>query len=179
VKGKSSIVVVVALLGAACGSGVREFLLGPSSVPAGGTAAVVVAASPSPTPPAPTPTPWAEVSTPPEGGEDIPANDAPVARVGARVYFVECGGVEVPGSEDAAEAPVGCRLHMDSTARDAANQPTRAQGEPRWSLSTPGLVAGGTLSDYTPVFTIRQAGVLTLNVEIDGVRSNDVVVSLK
>ncbi len=172
------VVVGAGLLAAACGPGLREFLLGPSRVPETMTTAAVMAPptpSPAPSPVEPSAMP---APTPPDDG-DFPENDAPVVRVNARVYFVECGGVEVPGSEDATEAPVGCRLHMDCTPRDAANEPTRAAGEPRWQLSDPGLVAGGNLSDYAPVFTIKREGVLTLAVAIDGVRSNSVAVVLK
>ncbi len=171
------VVVGAGLLAVACGPGLREFLLGPSRVPDTTTVAAVTAQTPAPSPPSPIEPSPVPVPTPEDG--DFPENNAPVVRVNARVYFVECGGVEVPGSEEATEAPVGCRLHMDCTPRDAANQPTRAVGEPRWSLSDPGLVAGGGLSDYTPVFTIKREGALTLVVEIDGVRSNTVSVALK
>jgi hypothetical protein len=116
----------------------------------------------------PTPTPR------PDTGEDIPDNDAPVVKVGAKVFFIECDGVPVFGSENATEAAVGCRLHLDCTPKDAANKPTRAKGEPLWYLSNPSLVSGGNRSDYTPTFDIRQAGRLTLYVVIDGIRSNDV-----
>ena len=163
----------LAIATSACGPGVREFLLGPTRTPAPTAtpaAAPVAAATPEPTP-----SPVAPNPGPLEGGEDIPQNGAAVVRVGARVFFVECGGVEVPGSEDATVAQVGCRLHMDSTARDAANQPTRAQGTPYWHLSDPGLVSGPRI-DYTPAFTIRNTGDLALSMEVDGVRSNEVVV---
>lgn len=99
--------------------------------------------------------------------------------MGVKVFFVECDGVEVPGSENASEAAVGCRLHMDCTTRDGGNQPTRAKGQPSWYLSNPNLVAGGQRTDYTPVFTIQRAGALTLSVEIDGVRSNEVTVRFR
>jgi hypothetical protein len=159
-----------------CSEGVKEFLFGPSDTPPPPLqTASVPGPSPSPVEPVPTPTPYP--TPPPDTGEDIPDNDSPVAKVGAKVFFIECDGAIVPGSENTAEAPVGCRLHMDCTAKDEANNPTRAQGTPQWSLSNPQLVSGGRLSgDYTPTFDIRQEGTLTLNVLIDGVRSNDVTI---
>ena len=169
----------LALFSVACSPEVKEFLLGPSAV---ATPAPAPVATPSPTPPppvapvaaAPEPTPWP--TPPPEPGEDIPNNDAPVVKVGAKVFFVECDGVEMPDSENATEAPVGCRLHMDCTAKDAANQPTRAKRSPYWTLSNPELVTGGSRADYTPVFMIKSPGELTLHVDIDGVRSNAVTI---
>jgi hypothetical protein len=165
-----------ALAASGCSEGVKEFLFGPSDTPAppAQTASVPVP-SPSPVAPLPTPTPY---PTPrPDTGEDIPDNDSPVAKVGAKVFFIECDNVPIPGSENASEAQVGCRLHMDCTAKDAANNPTRAQGAPHWYLSDPRLVSGGRLSgDYTPTFIIQQEGTLTLYVVIDSVRSNDVTI---
>lgn len=165
------------LLSAGCKADVREFLFGPTA-----STRPPSAAPPSPTPepvafmPTPTTMPAPEPSPSPNG-EFFPDNDNDVTRVGAGVYFIECDGIEIPDSGGAAEAPVGCRLHMDCTPRDANNKPTRAKGEPYWYLSQPGLVSGGPLSgDYTPTFSILREGELTLHVVIDGVRSDDVVV---
>jgi hypothetical protein len=157
---------------------VKEFLFGPSDTPPpSALVASVPLPSPSPAAAVPTPTPY---PTPrPDTGEDIPDNEAPVAKVGAKVFFIECNGQDIPGTENAAEAPVGCRLHMDCTAKDAANNPTRAQGQPHWYLSDPQLVSGGRLNDYTPTFQIVGEGTLTLYVTIDGVRSNDVSVQFR
>jgi hypothetical protein len=165
-------IVAVALVAlAACeGDQWKDVLFGPSTK---------VGESPPPTtvPPAP-PLPAPPPALPDPGPEDdgFPRNTQPVAQVTARVYFIECGGAPVPNSDYATEAPVGCRLHLDCTPRDAYHQPTRAWGEPEWALSDPSLVKGGRADEYTPTFQIVRAGTLVANVVIDGVRSNNVVV---
>ena len=73
----------------------------------------------------------------PEGGgdgdgPDIPDNTDPVARLKAKVYFVECDGGPVPGT---GEAPVGCRVHLDVTPKDSSGRPTQAKGTPQWTYS--------------------------------------------
>jgi hypothetical protein len=132
--------------------------------------------SPSPSVPAEEPTPVPTASATPPADDPQP-NRQPVVRVGARVYFVECQGQIVSGW-DSTEAAVGCRLHMDCTPRDAADQPTQATGAPSWHLSDPGLVLGGDRNSYTPAFTVARPGRLSLYVEIDGVRSNTLDVRL-
>jgi len=162
----------ITLLGlSACGEGrLNDFLFGPTTatheVPSPAPTASPSPAPESPATPIPTP-------TPPDDGH--PDNTAAVAEVTGRVFFVECGGTEIPGSEYASEAPVGCRLHLDCTPRDAYHQPTRPRGGPAWSW-TNGLTAGGARGDYTPALTIQAPGTFTAHVEIDGVHSNVVVV---
>jgi hypothetical protein len=104
------------------------------------------------------------------GGEAPTTNRSPVARLNASVYFVECNGGAVPGTSRATEAPVGCRLHLDCTARDGSNQPTIPRGNPQWTYSNPGLVTGGN-SGFNPVLTIRGAGHMDIYAEVDGFRS--------
>jgi hypothetical protein len=132
------------------------------------------APAPAPTPrPAATPAP---PPPPPSGGggnePDIPNNGSPVTKVGAKVYLIECGGQQVPGSEHATETSVGCRVHLDATPKDAKNKPTRAKGTPDWSYSDPSLVKIGGQSPYNPVLTTMRSGTLSIYCEIDGVRSN-------
>jgi hypothetical protein len=104
------------------------------------------------------------------GGEPPTTNRSPVARLNASVYFVECNGAPVPGTSRADTAPVGCRLHLDCTARDGSNSPTIPRGNPQWTYSNPGLVSGGS-SGFNPVLTIRAAGHLDIYAEVDGFRS--------
>jgi len=104
------------------------------------------------------------------GGEPPTTNRSPVARLNASVYFVECDGAPVPGTGRATEAKVGCRLHLDCTARDGSNSPTIPRGNPQWTYSNPGLVTGGS-SGFNPVLTIRSAGHLDFYAEVDGFRS--------
>ena len=165
-----ALIAIVGLSGCAKGQ-LNDFLFGPSTT----SREVVPTPQPSATPP-PTPEPVPTMAPAPEPPDDgLPNNTAAVAEVTARVFFVECGSTHIPGSEYATEAPVGCRLHLDATPRDAYHQPTRPRGGPAWSW-TSGLTSGGSRSDYTPALAILQAGTFTANVAIDGVRSNDVVV---
>lgn len=140
-----------------------------------GPAPAPASPSPGPTPtPAPNPTP-----TPaPDPGGDIPNNTNPVARMGAKVFFVECGGQVVPNSEHATEAAIGCRIHLDVTAKDASNQPTRPRGTPRWTYENASIV---TIRDHpwNPVLTARAPGTVSCYAQVDGVTSNTVSVRLR
>lgn len=123
--------------------------------------------NPNPRPPA-TPVPGGDGGG--GGGEPPTTNRSPVARLNASVYFVECNGAPVPGTSRATEAPVGCRLHLDCTARDGSNSPTIPRGNPQWTYSNPGLATGGS-SGFNPVLTIRSAGRMDIYAEVDGFRS--------
>src|SRR5215510_4237842 len=69
-------------------------------------------APPSPTPvptpnPAPTPQPVPNPNpTPNPNPSHPPPSGGSVVRVGAKVYFIECGGDVVPDSENATSAPI-------------------------------------------------------------------------
>ncbi len=123
----------------------------------------------SPNAPAPGPTP--RPTAPPEdGGEPPVTNTSPVVKLNAHVYFVECNGAPVPGSAGADTAPVGCRLHLDCTARDSTNAPTVPRGNPQWTYSNPGLVSGSS-SGFNPTLLIKGGGRMDIYAEVDGVRS--------
>lgn len=151
---------------------------------------VVVVPIPVPTPnnPAPAPNPnnpnpQPPTNPPPDSGggipPDIPDNTAPVAKLGAKVYFVECNGAELPGSGGATEAPVGCRVHLDVTPKDANNKPTQAKGTPQWTFSNMGIISIPSTSGYTPAFIAKAPGTVTTYCETDGIRSNDVTIRLR
>ena len=152
---------------------------------------VVVVPVPVPAPNAPAPAPTANPNNPnpnnpapppePDGGipPDIPDNNAPVAKLGAKVYFVECNGAEVPGSGGAKEAEVGCRVHLDVTPKDANNKPTRTRGTPQWSFNNMGLISIPSTSGFNPAFIAMAPGTVTTWCEVDGVRSNDVTIRLR
>jgi hypothetical protein len=133
---------------------------------------------PSPSPPdAPAPNPNPRPTATPDsgggGGGGSPTNNtSPVARLNASVYFVECGGVPLPGTSRATTAPVGCRVHLDTTPRDASNAPTNPQGTPRWTYSNPGLISVAGSSPFNPVITAKGPGHVDVFAEVDGVRSN-------
>jgi hypothetical protein len=151
---------------------------------------VVPVPVPSPAAPAPNPTTPGNPSNPPPtnpeppdtgGGipPDIPDNTAPVAKLGAKVYFVECNGAELPGSGGASEAPVGCRVHLDVTPKDANNKPTRTRGTPQWTFSNMGIISIPSTSGFNPAFIAKAPGTVTTYCETDGIRSNDVTIRLR
>ncbi len=138
-------------------------------------------ANPAPTPPPTTPpgnpTPSPNPAPPPDngGGSDIPNNTNPVAKLTAKIYFVECQGQIHPSTI----APVGCRVHMDVTPTDASNRHTQARGTPRWTYSNTSIVRIGGNSPYNPVLDALAPGSLVAYCEVDGIRSNDVRVEIR
>lgn len=165
--------VVWTALGALTACNWHDALLGPSAVVQEARPTPV----PSPTPPGPQPAPIPEPSPegpPPDDGH-FPNNTNPVVSVTAKLYFVECSGQ--PQFQYQAEAPVGCRIHLDATPRDAKGEHTRARAAPAWYVNDPSLVRGSPGSDYTPTWAVVKAGVFVAYVVIDGVTSNDVVLT--
>lgn len=179
---------VVAVL-AACHTITEDLPSRPSSVDAPGSIPVVVVQLPVLTPTPPTvPSPSSPIAPSPNprptadpndgnsggggGGEAPTTNTAPVARLGASVYFVECGGAPVPGSGRSGTAPVGCRVHLDCTPKDASGSPTIPRGTPRWSFSNTGIIDIGSSNPFNPVITGRAAGCTDIFAEVDGVQSD-------
>ncbi|HLA79285.1 MAG TPA: hypothetical protein VJU18_17040 [Vicinamibacteria bacterium] len=141
---------------------------------------VIVVPVPIPTPANPTPTPPPDNSTPappPDngGGQDIPNNTNPVARLTAKIYFVECQGQIHPSTI----SPVGCRIHLDVTPTDASNRHTQARGTPQWTYSNTSIVRLGGNSPYNPVLDALAPGSLVAYCEVDGIRSNDVRIEIR
>jgi hypothetical protein len=96
-------------------------------------------------------------------------------RLGAKVFFVECNGREIPGSEGSTSAQIGCRIHYDVTPKDAQNQHTQVRETPRWTFSPAGIAGGvSSKTEYTPTVPATGGGTLTAYCEADGIRSNDV-----
>jgi hypothetical protein len=133
--------------------------------------------------PVPAPTPVVVEGPPPApnpgggggGGGQITDNQNPAVRLGAKVFFVECDGREIPGSEGSTEARIGCRIHYDVTPKDAQNQHTQVRETPRWTFSPAGIAGGvGGKTQFTPTISATGAGTLTAYCEADGIRSNDV-----
>jgi hypothetical protein len=157
------------------------------------TLPVVVVPVPVPTPNNPDPAPTTPTNpsnpsapsnpNPPDTGvgipPDIPDNQSPVTKLGAKVYFVECGGQEVPGSGGASEVQVGCRVHLDVTPKDASNRPTQVRHTPEWSFSNMGIISISSTSGFNPTFIAKARGDVTAYAEADGVRSNDVTVRIR
>ena len=179
---------IVVTMGTACHTITEELPTRPGPINVGG--GQPLAPPPPPTiiipVPAPTPTivegpPSAPAPGNPGGGGgggnngQIPTNTNPAVRLGAKVFFVECDGREIPGSEGSTSAPVGCRIHFDVTPKDAQNQHTQVREIPRWTFS-PSDIAGGVSgkTQFTPTISATGRGTLTAYCEADGVRSNDV-----
>lgn len=120
-------------------------------------------------------------SDPSDGGipPDIPDNTSPVTKLGAKVYFVECDGVPVPGSEGTNEAHVGCRVHLDVTPKDSSNKPTQVKQTPEWTFSNTSIIAVGGTTGFNPSFVAKAPGNVTAYAQADGVRSNDVNIRLR
>jgi hypothetical protein len=139
------------------------------------TTAPAPAPAPGPTTPVPpNPAPVPKPSTPPAN----PGNTGSTVRIGAKVYFIERNGQILPGTEHATQAQIGDRIHLDATAKDAQNLPTTTNGAPHWTYSSPGLVSvSAGPGDWTPVMLVKHAGVMSVYVEADGVRSNTVTIS--
>jgi hypothetical protein len=133
------------------------------------------APNPGNNPPPPTPTPESgdDGSDGDGDGEDIPNNRSPVAKVVAKVFFVECGDHISDGSLQGATAQVGCRVHLDVTAKDAGGKPTRARGGPDWHYSDSSAFTVSVKNPYTPVLEVKRRGSTRAWCTIDGVRSQD------
>lgn len=142
---------------------------------------VVVVPVPIPTPPPATPPPTAPPENtnpnPPSnpGQGDIPDNTNPVAKLTAKIFFVECYGQIVPYPP----APVNCRVHLDVTPTDSANRHTRAVGTPRWTFTNTHLFTLSGNSPYNPVLDVKAEGSVDCYAEVDGIRSNTVTVQIR
>ena len=108
--------------------------------------------APNPTPrPAPTARP--APTPPPTTTASSRTTTRRSTKLGVKVFFVECNGAMVPGSEHATSAQVGCRIHFDSTPKDAEQRPTRSRGTPSWSFNNMSLIKIGKTVDFTPTVT--------------------------
>ena len=149
-------------------------------------APLIVIPVPAPTPQAPDPNVPPRAPAPPAPAPNgnppgqIPTNTNPAVRLGAKVFFVECNGREIPGSEGATSADVGCRIHYDVTPKDARNEHTQVREIPRWTFS-PASIAGGVdgKTQFTPTINASGAGTLVAFCVADGIRSNDVVITFR
>jgi hypothetical protein len=120
----------------------------------------------TPTPaPGPTPTPAPTATPPPDSG---PENHNRVARIACSVYFVECNGEIVPGSHGASSAPVGCKVHLDATTKDASGEPTYR--EPSWVYSNPGMIDIFDRNPWNPSITAHGRHHQDVYAQADGVR---------
>jgi hypothetical protein len=186
--------IVVVAMGVACQTITEELPTRPGPINAGGGQQIAPPAPPVIVIPVPAPTPVVVNDPPPQnpapnnpapggggggGGvgpdDQIVNNNNPAVRLGAKVFFLECDGREVPGSEGSTQARIGCRVHFDVTPKDAQNAHTRVREVPRWTFSPAGIAGGvGGKTQFTPTIAATGAGTLTAYCEADGIRSNDV-----
>jgi hypothetical protein len=189
--------VVVGAMTVACHTITEELPNRPGPINVGGgqpitppPAPVIVIPVPAPTPvvveqpPAPAPNNPGNPGPPPPGGGNpggqIPTNTNPAVRLGAKVFFVECDGREIPGSEGSTEARIGCRVHFDVTPKDAQNAHTQVRQIPVWTFSPAGIAGGvGSKTEFTPTIPATGAGTLTAYAQADGIRSNDVRITFR
>ena len=182
---------VVVTLGVGCHTITEELPARPSPILVNGGVPLAPPPAPViviPAPSAPVPevverpsAPAPSNPTPGGGGGGVGPDDQIVnntntpVRLGAKVFFIECGGREIPGSEGATEAQIGCRVHFDVTPKDAANAHTRVRETPRWTFSPAGIAGGVSgKTQFTPTIAATGSGTLTAYCEADGLRSNDV-----
>jgi hypothetical protein len=154
----------------------------PVPVPTTGPPTTPLPTTPGPTNPTPKPpnNPNPNPNPTPKPPNNPGNTGGSTVRIGAKVYFVERNGQILEGSENATEALVGDRVHLDATAKDAQNLPTNTQGPPHWSYSSPSLVSvSGAPGDWTPVMLVKHPGVMSVYVEADGIRSNTVTISFR
>ncbi|HUG52098.1 MAG TPA: hypothetical protein VMR21_00790 [Vicinamibacteria bacterium] len=141
-----------------------------------------VASAPIPSP-SPSPSPSAAPASPAPADQD---DDAPapspspacihgtyhgVDSVSLGVYFLECGGNRIPGSEGMTTIPLGCRIHFNATPRDGMGRPTCSLTWPVWQVGPEELVAGHGVATFTPAYTARREGRMSARCLVDGVRS--------
>jgi hypothetical protein len=172
---------VLLAMGAATGCGRRA---GDTLAPSQAIADTTPAASPSA--PAASPSP---IATPgPAAPQDEPApSPAPdcihgtrhgVDSVSLAVYFLECGGQRIPGSQELTQIPVGCKIHFNATPRDGSGAPTCSRTWPVWQVGPEELVRGGGGDTFTPAYTTQQAGRMSARCIVDGVRSGWLILDL-
>lgn len=141
----------------------------------------------NPTPivnPAPNPLP---TSTPPPRPAPTPRPDPPspapnssqVVKLYIKVEMVTCNGVKIPNSEFASKAKVGCQIHFDATAKDAANKPTDPEGALHWSFQPMSIVAKvNDIDNWAPIVTGSKPGTLAVHSTVDGVQSQTLRIQL-
>ena len=91
------------------------------------------------------------------------------------MFFVECNGREIPGSEGSTEAQIGCRVHFDVTPKDAQNAAHAGARDPALDLLPGQHRRRRGEQDAVHADHLRdRRRHLTAYCEADGVRSNDV-----
>ena len=188
----SALIIVGALVVPGCQKIVEELPARPTPISSTVPIPVIVVpvpvpapANPQPTQPAPAqppaaPAPPSQPKPPKEPAPPPPpGGGGPLVRVGAKVFFVECGGGPIPGSEHSTEVDLGCRIHYDCQGKDVDNQPINPRNTPSWTFEPASLVRVNNTNDFTPTATTRARGQLCAYAVMDGVKSNNVCVNIR
>lgn len=143
----------------------------------GSTSPAGPGAQPTTTPPAavtvPTPTPMPVVTPTPTPMAPI------VTKVGIKIEFIDCPATgEVIQGGPYNWTSVGCRIHMDLTAKDRYNKPIDGRSRPEWTFNDPSLVYVRDDGTHTPTLRAEKTGKLLIQGEQDGIRSNTVQIQL-
>jgi hypothetical protein len=157
------VITMAALLAlAACGGG-----SGPTT-----PAASPPTPAPEPTPaPTPVPTPTPSPSTCPECEPPV-TNNNPAVRLNIRLYILTNENGALVRDYDPEAIPVGWRLTLDATAKDAMNQETNGDKVVRWFVDNPGIVQVGGSHLHQLKVTPRTPGRIEVYARQDGVDSN-------
>jgi hypothetical protein len=161
----TTMLVALALL-SACGGG------SPSAAPSIPTPSVSMPAPPTPAPtPEPTPVP-SPPPTPCDTCEETVTNDSPAARLSIRLYILTDEHGQLVRDYDTEAIPVGWRLTLDATAKDAQNRETNGQKVVRWFVDDESIVQLGGSHLHQLKVTPRGPGRIEVYARQDGVDSN-------
>jgi hypothetical protein len=137
------------------------------------TAPVTPAPAPAPTPePTPAPTPTPPPSSCADPCEAPVTNDSPAARLNIRLYILTDEHGQLVREYDTEAIPVGWRLTLDATAKDAQGRETNGQKVVRWFVDNEGIVQLGGSHLHQVKITPREPGRIEVYARQDGVDSN-------
>lgn len=135
----------------------------------------------APTPaPTPTPTPTPAATPPPPCPDGACGNTSPVVRTQLRLYllFDDKGKLVEPTPDPVKQVveepiPVGYRIRLDVTGRDAEGRETNGKGQITWFYSDDDMVGTDPRSAWQRDVTVLKPGKWSVYVIFDGVGSND------
>ena len=155
---------LIAVASGACGG----------SGPAAPTATPMPNPAPTPAPdPKPSPAPFASPSPCTQGlCEEPTTNTNPPVRATLRMYFVEDGQGNKLSLHQGDAIPAGSLVHIDLTAKDAANDDTLGNGQVEFFFNDLTLVNVQGNHTYQRKLQVLSRGTLDCWAKIDGVDSN-------
>lgn len=158
----------------ACGSS------SPTAPVAGSVASVATTATPAPAVPAPAAPATPEPSPICDGCEAPTTNTAQPVRLNLRLYSVsDPDGKFHPGFTDIDELPLGWQATIDVVAKDAFGVETLGSSNVEFSFENAGIARIGGNHPFQRKLQIREPGRITCRASLDGVRSNDLVLTFR